>query len=236
MDKKQSHILEAIIITIGLIGLGWFIKGGIDNFVNKDRVIKVKGLSERYVNADRVTWPIVFKEVGNDLPSLYQKINVTTGAITKFLKNNGIKDDEISVNAPSVFDQTAESYSTIVPQYRYKVTEVIVVTSSQIDKVRELIASQGDLLKDGIAVIDGGYSYPIKYSYTGFNDLKPEMIKEATENARQAAEQFAEDSDSELGKIISANQGQFIIENRDENSPHIKYIRVVSSINYALEN
>jgi hypothetical protein len=60
------------------------------------------------------------------------------------------------------------------------------------------------------------------------------MIEEATRNARESARKFADDSDSKLGKIRRASQGQFSIEDRDASTPHIKKVRVVSTIDYYL--
>lgn len=233
---NNNWIISAAIIGIAIFCLGWFINDGINSFVSKDRLVSVKGLAETEVPADKITWPIVFKEVGNDLPQLYDKINATQTTITTFLENRGIKANEISINAPVVIDLQADRYSESRNPFRYNITSVITVTSSQVDKVRELISAQGQLLKQGIAIVDGGYDNPVTYDYTSFNQLKPKMIKEATKNARQAAEQFAKDSNSELGKIMKANQGQFVIENRDNNTPYIKRIRVVTSIDYALKN
>ena len=82
----------------------------------------------------------------------------------------------------------------------------------------------------------GDYRYNVQYDYTGLNDIKPQMIEEATKNARAAAVKFAKDSDSELGKIKRAYQGQFSIEDRDANTPYIKRIRVVTTIDYSLED
>ncbi|MDD2962000.1 MAG: SIMPL domain-containing protein [Muribaculaceae bacterium] len=233
---KNSWTIEAIILAVAVIILGFFIKGGIDNFADKGRMVSVKGLAEVEVPANKVTWPIVFKEVGNDLPALYRGINSTTKSILDYLKSNGISDKEISVNAPLVIDLQSDRYSDGKAIYRYNIKSIITVTSSQVDKIRSLIASQGELLKDGIAIVEGGYENPIQYNFTSFNDIKPKMIEEATKNARLAAEQFAKDSDSELGKIIHANQGQFTIEDRDANTPYIKHIRVVTSIDYALKD
>ena len=233
---KDSKIISSIIIALAIIVLGFSLKSGIDNFVNKDRNVVVKGLSEREVPANKVTWPVMFKVVGNDLQSLYNDINVKSGKIRKYLKKNGIEDSEISVNAPEVIDLDADRYSSNNRPYRYNVTGIITVTSGKVEKVRKLIASQGELLKEGVAVVSGDYNNQIVYEYTAFNDLKPVMIAEATKNARKSAEQFAEDSDSEIGKILWANQGQFSIENRDANTPYIKKIRVVTSIRYELKD
>ena len=227
---------EAIVLAIGLVALGAQIKQGIDNFVNKDRVVTVKGLAEMEVPANKVTWPLIYKEVGNDLSTLYNKINDTNKAIVNFLKKKGISESEISINAPEIIDMQAERYNSTPSPYRYNVTTVITVTSEKVDLVRNLISEQSELLKQGIAITGGDYRYNIQYDYTRLNDIKPQMIEEATKNAREAAQKFAKDSESELGKIKRANQGQFSIENRDANTPYIKRIRVVTTIDYSLED
>ena len=82
----------------------------------------------------------------------------------------------------------------------------------------------------------GDYSYQVKYEYLGLNDIKPQMVQEANLNAKNTAEQFAKACDSNLGKIVTASQGQFSIEDRDDNSPNIKRIRVVTTITYKLKD
>lgn len=233
---KQSWVKEAVIVAVSIIVLAFCIKGGIESFVDKGRIVSVKGLSEVEVPANKVVWPIVFKEVGDNLPLLYNSINSTSKKILAYLKNNGISEDEISVNAPEVIDMQAERYSSNDKPYRYNIKSVITVTSNQVENVRKLIASQGELLKEGVAIVGGDYDNRITYEYTLLNDLKPEMIAEATRNARKAAEQFAKDSDSKLGKIVWASQGQFSITDRDNNTPYIKKVRVVTSVNYSLKN
>lgn len=228
--------VEAIILSIGVIIAAYFIKTSIDNFSDNRRVVTVKGLAEMEVPANKVTWPILYKELGNDLPELYRRINNTNASIISFLKKNGITDREITVNAPEVIDLRADRYSSSPAPQRYNITSIITVTSTQVDKVRKLIAAQGELLKEGIAIVAGEYNNPIQYDYTGLNDVKPKMIEEATKNARAAAKQFATDSDSKIGNIITANQGQFSIEDRDSNTPYIKKIRVVTTISYSLKD
>lgn len=227
---------EAIIVAIGMAVLGGQIKQGINKFVEKDRVVTVKGLAEMEVPADKVTWPLVYKEVGNDLITLYDKIKTTNQTIVDFLKGKGIDEDEISINAPEIIDMQAERYNSNPVPFRYNVTTVITVTSNKVGRVRELISEQGELLKQGVAITGGDYRYNIEYDFTGLNKIKPLMIEEATKNARESAMKFAKDSDSKLGKIKRANQGQFTIGNRDANTPYIKHVRVVTTIDYSLKN
>lgn len=227
---------EAVVIAIGLLLLGVFIERGISSFANKDRSVNVKGLAEMEVEADKVTWPLVYKSLGNDLVGLYEQINKSNKTITQFLKGKGIEEKEISINAPEIIDMKAERYNNQESSYRYNVTSVIIVTSDKVNLIRELISSQGELLKQGVAITSGDYRYNVQYEYTGLNKIKPQMIEEATKNARQAAEKFAEDSDSKLGKIRNAYQGQFSITDRDANTPYIKKVRVVTTIDYSLED
>ncbi len=234
--EKINRIPEAFLIALAIVVMGFCLKAGIDNFTNKDRRVTAKGLAEREVAADKVTWPIVSVELGNDLPQLYNKINTTTDKIKAFLKRNGVPESDISVNPPVVQDKNANLYSNERVINRYNITSVITVTSSDVEKIRDIITRQGELLKEGVAIIDGGYENPIVYEYTGFNETKPEMMKEAIANAQATAEQFAENCHSSLDKIITATQGQFTIEDRDKNSPHIKKIRVVSTITYSLKD
>ena len=227
---------EALIIACGLLLMGKFVGNGLDGFANRDRVVNVKGLAEIEIPANKVTWPLMYKVLGNDLPTLYNQINNTNTAIVNFLKQKGITEEEITVNAPDIIDLEAERYSNNQTGYRYNVTAVITVTSTQVDLVRRLISEQGELLIQGIAITGGDYRYNVQYDYTDLNRIKPQMIEEATKNARAAAEKFASDSDSELGKIKRAYQGQFSITDRDSNTPYIKKVRVVTTIDYYLED
>lgn len=233
---KENRIIAAAITALGIVILGFSLKAGIDNFTNKDRRVTVKGLAEREVDADKVIWPIQTKEIGNDLPALYKKINATNDAVKKFLKANGIKDSEMNVNAPTVIDLSAERYNTQPVPQRYNITSTIIVTSQNVKLVRAIMAKQGELLQQGIAIVDGGYDNPIKYEFVAFKEMKPKMMTEAIENAEKTAQQFAENSHSTLNKIISADQGQFSIDNRDENTPYIKKVRVVTTVTYSLKD
>lgn len=147
--NSYKSIWCAALIALSIVTLGFNIKGGIDNFANKDRKVSVKGLAEKEVDADKVTWPIVSKELGNDLPELYRRLGDTQSKIKHFLTANGVKPEEISVNAPSVIDLNADQYSNNQRTYRYNITSVITVTSRNVKLVRSIIARQGELLKRG---------------------------------------------------------------------------------------
>lgn len=230
----MNRMKESAIIAIGMIVLGLCIKSGIDNLADKDRNVTVKGLAEKEVEADKVTWPILTKEIGDDLPSLYQKISTTTAKVKAFLLKSGVTNAEISVNAPVVIDLSAEQYNSGNHKYRYNITSTIIVTSRNVKLVRSIIARQGELLKQGVAVVDGGYEGGVVYEYVSFQKNKPAMMHEAIKNAEQTASQFAANSNSKIDKIMTADQGQFSIENRDSNTPYIKKVRVVTTVTYSL--
>jgi len=236
-NRMKNEVFAAgLCIGLGLVILGLCLKGGIENFKAKDRVVSVKGLSEKEVPADRVIWPLTFKEIGDDLAALNTGILAKNKAIVSYLTINGIKESEIVVSAPEIIDMQAERYSANASRYRYNITSIVTVNSTEVNKVRALMSRQNELIKQGIAITGDDFRFQKQFLYTKLNSIKPGMIEEATKNARASALKFAQDSQSKLGKIKTADQGQFSISDRDANTPHIKTVRVVTTINYYLED
>ena len=233
---KQSRIIEACVIAAAVVIFGLLLKAGLDNFTNRDRRVTVKGLSEIEVPADQVTWSITTVETGNDLQQVYANSSAKIGKISKFLTDNGIAAGDISVGTPLVTDNEADRWSADRIPFRFKIKTVLSVSSNEVDKVRGLISRQGELLQQGIAIINNEYSEPVSYSYVSFQEMKPRMMEEAIANAQATAKQFTQNSCSRLGKILSADQGQFSINSKDENNPQIKKLRVVTTITYQLKN
>ena len=201
----RGKFFSGLFIMIGLIFLGAMLPKAVKDFRSFDRIVTVKGLCEKEVPADKVIWPLVFKVVGNDISTVYAEINRNTETIKKFLT------DGLSTN-------------------------VVTVCTGNVDTVMDLMNRQTELLKKGIVVgSENAWSNPVEFKFEGLNDIKPAMIEEATKNAREVGEKFAKDSGSRLGKIKTANQGTFTIENRDSNTPNIKKVRVVTSVTYYLK-
>ena len=229
---KENRLIEAAIIAVGIICLGWFMKAGIDNFANKDRQVTVKGLAEREVPADKVTWSIGTKVTGNDLPMLYESINLQTDKIKRFLKQNGLDEKEVTVNPPSISDLEAREWGENNKNFRYIISTTITVATNKVEQVNKAIFQQAELLKQGVAIENSN----AQYEYASFQQMKPEMMAEAIKNAQKTAEQFAEASNARLGDIQTAGQGQFEIDDRDQNTPYIKKLRVVTTITYSIED
>lgn len=237
MDTRS--VTASVILAVGIAGgfalLGSNISSGIESFVNRDRIVTVKGLSERQVKADRVIWPVGFRELGDDLQDVYGRIEKRKDQVVAFLKEAGLTDAEIEVASPQVTDAQAEMYVNQKSRYRYSMTQTVTVSSDKVDLVRDLLVRQSDLIKAGVTLV-GDYSWRTSFQFTGLNTVKPAMIEEATKNARASAEKFAQDSGSSLGKIRRANQGQFSITDRDSNTPYIKSVRVVTTVEYFLKD
>ena len=231
--EKKSNFYAGLAVMCGLIVLGLMIPRAAVKFRAFERTVSVKGLCEREVMADKVIWPVKYAVVGNDLASVYKEVEAKNAIVTRFLMDGGVTPEEMTTSVPSISDKDAQDYGSITRAYRYVANSTITVCTKDVDKVLKLLASQSELLRSGIAPKDDWDARPT-FSFEGLNDIKPEMIQEATRNAREAAMKFAQDSESRLGKIKQANQGTFSIEDRDSNTSHIKKVRVVTYVVYYL--
>jgi hypothetical protein len=189
------------------------------------------------VKADKVIWPVVYKVMADDVQTIYNDTDSNNAKIIAFLKAGGIQDDEITVSLPDISDKYANEYGSNNRAFRYISKNVVTVCTQNVDAVLALMSKQSQLLKEGVVVAGGTqWENPVEFKYEGLNDIKPQMVEEATRNARETAIKFAKDSGSRLGKIKTANQGTFTIENRDSSTPYIKKVRVVTSVTYYLNN
>lgn len=238
--KTTSNSVAFILgffIFIGLTALGFQLAKAAIEFKQLERSVTVKGLAEKEVAADVVIWPIQFISADNDLQALYKSIDENTNKIKAFLNDNGIASSDITVSPPSIIDKSAQQWSSgDGAEFRYSATQTVTVYSEHVAQVRSVMSELSALGKQGIVLMSDSYEAQTEYIYTQLNDIKPEMIEEATRNAREAATKFAEDSDSVLGKIRRASQGQFSINARDKNNPHIMKVRVVSTVEYYLSD
>jgi hypothetical protein len=234
-NKQTGHIILGISIILGLFILGYFLNNSVKTFRDYERTVTVRGLAEQEHLADVVIWPIQFTLASNIQDEIYRMLEDNAGKVMAFLAENGIDDDEISIDVPLVTDRSAQRWGGDTSgQFRYVASQAVTVYSNNVEHVREVMRNVGELGKQGVIISGDDYQFRTEYMFTRLNDIKPEMIEIATIEARKVAEKFAEDSDSKLGKIRTASQGQFSITERDRNNPHIKNVRVVSTIEYYL--
>ncbi len=236
-NSNISALILGVFIFLGLASLGFLLGNAAIKYKEYERTVTVKGLSERECVADIVIWPIQFTEASNKLEELYESIEHNTGKIKVFLEKNGVDKEEITFSTPSITDKSAQQYGgQEKADFRYAAIQTVTVYSKNIDSVRKIMGSMSELGKQGIVFTGGTYESQTEYIFTSLNDIKPEMIEEATTKAREVAQKFASDSKSTLGKIKTASQGQFSINARDKNNPHIKKVRVVSTVTYYLSD
>ncbi|KGM07517.1 hypothetical protein LP43_1128 [Methylophaga thiooxydans] len=239
MQEKGSlnALVLGISLFLGLSSLGFLLANAAISYKEFERTVTVKGLSEQEFMADIVIWPIQFTLADNTLQTLYSDIDNNTQTIIQFLTEQGIERDDISLTSPAITDKSAQQYGgNQRAEFRYTGMQTVTVYSEEIETVRQVMSKLSELGKEGIVLTGNNYQSQTEYLFTRLNEIKPAMIEEATRKAREVAEKFADDSDSSLGKIRRASQGQFSISPRDKNNPHIKKIRVVSTIEYYLSD
>lgn len=235
MIQSRSWVAAAV-LAAGMVAGSAILASSLIEFRAMERVVQVKGLSEREVAADTVIWPIKFNDVDNNLTTLVANVERKNEQIQAFLKLQGFSQKEITVAVPQIVDRQAGYYDPNANQMRYTASSTVTVYSSNVDLVHQAMAKLLELSKTGIAIAGQDYDTKPEFIFSGLNELKPDMIAEATRNAREVATKFAADSDSKLGKIKTASQGQFSITDRDSNTPYIKKVRVVATVDYYLSD
>lgn len=242
-DNKSSvakSFVLGLILGVALVGSAYIIAGGFgkmaDNFgmiAKPDRVVSVRGLAEREVDANLAVWPMMFSLGGDTLIDLQKNVVAKQEAAKQYLLKFGLTEADITVQAPSINDTGLNYYGSDKPKFAYIARQTILVRSTNVDAVRKAQLNSLELMGQGIA-IQQDYESKVQYEYTLLNDIKPEMIGEATKNARAAAEQFASDSGSKVGKIKSATQGWFSINDAAVGLEQRKNVRVVTTVEFTL--
>ncbi len=226
--------MKNIILSAVSIACSCILSFGMFNIIHQDRSVTVRGLSEREVAADMAVWPLTFNVGSNTLAELQAQVAGKTGEVSKFLLAHGLEESDFTVQAANITDTTTNVYMNHDAQsFKYIAKQTVLIRSSKIEQVKSALSDSLQLAGKGIAVAQE-YDSKISYEFTGLNAIKPEMIAEATKNAHAAAEQFAKDSNSKVGKIKKATQGLFSIEDAAVGLEERKTVRVVTSVEYCL--
>jgi hypothetical protein len=249
--ENRNVIIISVAIVIGM-SIGAIILGrALERFKSEDRYISVKGFSEREVKSDFVVWIIKTRIANNDLNEGSRAIEEAKNKVIDFLKKNGIKENEIIQKDLIVTDKKAQEYdNNIGYSYRYIIDKIIQVRSNDVDNIQKVSSLTDDLLKAGVLISNrNNWEGSVKYIYTKLNEIKPEMLTEATNNAKNAAIQFTKESNTVLGDLKKANQGLFTIIDRDDylsgqnnggygpmsGSDLYKKVRVVVNVDYSIK-
>ncbi|GBO87395.1 SIMPL domain-containing protein [Marinobacter salsuginis] len=233
-------LLASLILGISAIISAALISDGLTDLKTGDRYVTVKGVAERQVTADLALWPIRFVATGASLSEAQDKARSSRDAIIAFLKLQAIDQDAVELQRLDVTDTRANPYQTNNGEQKFIISQTLMVRSTDIARIRQAAQGVSELVDSGVVLSsDYGPSGPT-YLFNGLNDIKPEMIAEATASAREAAAQFAQDAKAELGGLRRANQGVFQILARDqapgimEGQQPVKTVRVVSTVEYYL--
>lgn len=234
---NQNSWKSILLLSIALVAAGYLVGDMHRKAKDFERSVRVKGLSEREVLADLAVWPIEITLTGNDLQSLNRDLEKQKDEVQKFFKELQFSDEELSIGITSIMDSKADPYRNgQYNEFRYIAKSEITIRSNEIIKIKKALTASLGLISKGILIGSKNTWRPVEYIFSKLNDIKPEMIEEATKKAKEVAEKFAQDSNSKVGKIKSAQQGLFTINDRDSNTPEIKTVRVVTTIDYYLED
>ncbi len=230
-ERSARDWIPGLAMALGIAFAGAAVGNALLAARSAERVVTVKGLAEREVPADLVLWPIVFQARGDELAGVHAEIEADTGKVTAFLRARGFEPDELTRTEPRVTDHGLGRSDHV--RERFSIQATLAVRSQQVEKVQAARQAIGELIGSGVELVQS-YEWTTQYLFTGLEAIKPEMIAEATRDARRAAQQFAEDSGSRVGSIRNATQGYFSIGDRDAFSPQRKRVRVVTTVQYFL--
>src|SRR5262245_5333522 len=234
--------LPTLVLAFAIVLAAWLVGRGIERFRAADRTGSVKGVAERTVQADVGLWPVRMVAADNDLELAQRKISRDRRTVLAFLARFGLDSTATELQGFEVADTRANPYQSSVAANRFIITTTLMVRTAEPDRIRQASQRVSDLVAAGVVLSSGGPGYGgPTYLFTRLNDLKPEMLAEATASARKAAGEFARQSGSRIGGIKRASQGFFEILPRDP-APGVmqegqiqKTLRVVATIDYQLK-
>lgn len=238
-NSKFNTIIIAVLIASGLALSGYFIGQTMYNAKVAINTATVKGLAERVVESDRADWTIMYgvsSQKKEDIPLLYAQAEKDQKVIVDLLLDNGIKNEEITVGTIDYGYAAYRDENQKVVDEKHKLTGDIQVSTQNIHLIASLRQKVNKLLTEGISVSS---SRPT-YRFTKLNDIKPEMLEVATKNARVAANEFAKNAGTSVGRIYSAQQGNFSIQDLGQDYGDTqeikKVVRVITTITFYLKD
>jgi hypothetical protein len=239
---SERSPISTLMLAVAIVLAGGLVGRGLERFRAADRSVSVKGVAERTVTADIGLWPVRMVSADNDLDAAQRKITRDRHVVLAFLARFGLDSTATELQGFEVADTRANPYQSGIAANRFIISTTLMVRTSEPERIRDASQRVGELVAAGVALSSGGPGYGgPTYLFTRLNDLTPEMVAEATANARKAAGEFARQSGSKVGGIRRASQGVFEILPRDP-APGVmqegqiqKTLRVVSTVEYLLQ-
>lgn len=240
MAEARVGWVAALLLGAGVAFAGWSVGQGVERFRVADRTVTVKGLAERDVKSDFAVWTLSFRRAGQEFGDVQRALSADRDRVAGFLRSQGFADEEIEVRPLLVRDLLAREWGGDNVPLRFNGQGQVVVRSTQVERVAQAARSVDPLIEAGIQLGGGDGPDGPRYQLRGFNQIKPELLEEATLNAREQARKFVADAGAELGRLKTANQGAFRILDDDgtdmDTSTTIgKRLRVVSTFEFALK-
>ena len=204
--------LSSLIFAIAIIIAAFVFANAVINRNRPQGMIHVTGLGEQNFTSDLVVWEGNFSRESKDLKAADASLESDRTAVTNYLKSKGIPFEQLVFNAVStnpIYQQNYTANGNYAGQtfQGYQLNQSLVIESKEVEKVEKISREITELLNQGITF----YSQPPRYYYTQLESLKLEMIAKATEDGRIRAERIAENSNSSLGDLVTANMGIFQI-------------------------
>jgi len=235
---RYSLVLVAVVVSAGISTAGYFVGRTLYNAKVGINTAEVKGLAERRVQADRAYWKIKYTVSGSgavQVAKLYEKSEADQAQIIQLLIDSGFDKSEVS---PGVIDYQKREFrdeNQKLVEEKHVLIGSIDVETNNVRLLSEVRAKLNKLIAQGLDIQNNAPAY----HFTKLNQIKPEMVKEATTNARIAAAEFATDAGVKVGAIRDAQQGAFIIRDVGEEYGDTrnleKDVRLVTTITFYLD-
>ncbi|MCV6624599.1 MAG: SIMPL domain-containing protein [Cellvibrionaceae bacterium] len=235
--KTLNTLIGAAVLAGGIAAAGYFIGQTLYNSRVALNTAEVKGLAERRVSADQAHWTIGYTVAGNrsaDMAALYAESEAAKQEIMALLSDAGFTEAEIKPGVVNYINEEFRDENQLLVDSRRILVGEIEVQTDNVQGVEQGRAKLNTLIAKGLDI----NNQAPKYHFTKLNEIKPAMLKEATTNARLAANEFASNAGVTVGGIRSARQGGFII--RDVGAEYgdsrkiEKDVRVVTTVSFYL--
>ncbi|MGE5630638.1 MAG: SIMPL domain-containing protein [Caulobacteraceae bacterium] len=206
--KYLAFILVALILAGGLITSTYLAVRGLIE-IKGNTSITVTGSAKQQLKSDLIVWRGSFSCQSPTMAEAYVRLKESSDKVRKYLVSKGIGDDELvftSIDTSPIFEVNINGqYTNNLLGYRLQ--QQVEISSADVDRISQISREATELINEGVEF----QSFPPQYFYTKIADLKVSMLAEATKDAKNRAEQIAQNTGSSIGTLKSAKMGVFQI-------------------------